>query len=92
MPLRRIVLATGETYHVYNRSIAGEEYLKGKKEEKQLLGLFDYYRFHQKISFSKFKLIPKTEQATYIEIIKRKDPQVKIFAFSLMPDHFHLLL
>lgn len=92
MSSRKIILTVGETYHTYNRSVANEEFLKGKKEERHLLGLLDYYRFPQKISFSKFRVMPKTDQVEYLDRARDNKPLVQIFAFSLMPDHFHLLL
>ena len=90
---RNLILTNGETYHVLNRSIASEEIFINRRELSRALNLIDYYRFPQKLSFSKFKKLSIETRSNYISEIKRKYKAfVEIYTFAFMPDHYHLLL
>lgn len=89
---RRVILATNEIYHIYNRSIAKELIFKSLKDLKRALEVFEFYRFHQEIRFSKFKELPKETKENYLLDLEKKKPIVEIYAFALMPNHFHFLL
>jgi putative transposase len=91
MPYRRIVFTTGEVYHVLNRGIAQAPIFLSPKEYKRFLQLIDYYRFFDlSISFSHFSRLCLKDKKEFKNNLKEK--QVEIFAFCLMPNHFHLLL
>jgi putative transposase len=89
---RNLVFANNEYYHVLNRSIAKEEILSGKREVSRFLALIDYYRYLQKLSFSKYKKLPRELRNLYYNNYKDEKPLVELYAFSLMPDHFHILI
>jgi len=90
---RKEVLATNETYHVFNRTIGGEEIFSGNINMRRIMALTDYYRCPQKLSYSKFKNVLKNEeQIQYLKEVKSLAPLVEIYVFSFMPDHFHFLL
>ncbi|MBU0570116.1 transposase [Patescibacteria group bacterium] len=89
---RKVVLANGETYHIFNRSIASQEILVGRKELQRMLDLIDYYRFPQALSFSKYKNLTSEMKTQYTSNFKKNQPLVEIYAFCFMPTHFHLLL
>lgn len=89
---RREILATGETYHVFNRSVGKEEiFIKGLELERAL-ALLEFYRFPQKLRFSFFKRLQKEIKQEYISGYKTLDALVEIYSFALMPNHFHLLI
>jgi len=88
MPFRKIVFATNQFYHIFNEAVAGESVFSNK----WALELIDFYRFKPQISFSKYKNLNKQEQEKFRKIIFSTPPLVEIYAFSLMPTHFHFLV
>lgn len=86
------LLINGQTYHVLNRSVAKEEILKSKRVLTRALELIDYYRFPQKLRFSYFRRLPTEKKGKYLQWFKKNSPLVEIYAFSFMPNHYHLLL
>lgn len=89
---RKEILATGETYHIYNHSIADEEIFSNQILLKHVLELFDFYRFPQSIRFSKYRQLNKDAQKCYLDRTQKNNPLVEIYAYAIMPNHFHLLL
>lgn len=92
MPRRKEFLVNGEYYHIYNRSTAGITIFSGVRALERALGLLDYYRFPQEIKYSRFLTLGKEEKNIYEKEFRKKEPIVSVFAFSLMPNHYHLLL
>lgn len=92
MPKRRIILANNEIYHIYNKSVANEEIFGNKRNINFTLKLINYYRYPQKLRFSKFKILGSDARKTYWEGVLTKNPFVEIFAYSILPNHYHLLL
>lgn len=92
MPRRKQVLVTNEIYHVFNRSVGHEEILVPVRELTRALDLIDYYRFPQKIRYSQFKVLPRQVKEAYLLNLKKESPLVRIYSFSLMPNHYHLLI
>lgn len=92
MPYRRQILATGEFYHVFNRTANAEKIFIYPKEMNRALKLLNYYRFHSDFSFSHVMRIMEEMKTIILERIYASDPLVEIIAFSMMPTHFHLVL
>lgn len=94
MSQRPVVLANNEIYHVFNRSIAGENIFaqNQKANLNKALEIVDYYRFPQKLRLSKFKSLPAELKKQYLDALGSIIPLVEIYAFAFMPNHFHLLL
>lgn len=90
--LRKTIFANNEIYHVFNRSVAREEIFNGTRGLERIMDLFVFYRFPQRIRFSVFKNLNEESQLKYLEDLRGKPPLVSIFAFALMPDHYHLLM
>ena len=59
MPKRKVVFTNGESYHIYNRSTGAVSIFQGKKIMDRVSSLIDYYRFPQKLRYSKFSTLPK---------------------------------
>lgn len=84
--MRKDLLATGEVYHIFTRSIAGFKIFNNNNEFSRMIGGICYYQKEKPdIRFSKFinSFSPK-------KVIKEN--LVKIIAYCLMPTHLHLIL
>ena len=92
MPKRKFILATNEIYHIYNRSIAKELIFTTSRNLRRALEVTEFYCFPQEMRFSKFKSLPKEAKESYIFDLKKKKPLVEIYAFALMPNHYHFLI
>ena len=93
MSYKQIIFTPFEYYHVYNRSVASEALFSKKADRDRFLDLLDYYRFKQLIRFSKFKSLSHTDKQKYVDLILgQKKPCVEIFCYSLMDNHYHLII
>lgn len=92
MPRRNVVLADGEIYHVFNRSIAKENIFFSQGNLRKAIEIIEYYRFPQKLRLSKFKALPRELKGEYLNAQKNVIPLVEIYCFSFMPNHYHFLL
>lgn len=87
MPLRKTILATGEVYHIFNRSVRGMPIFKGKQESDLFLEATEYYlQPRPPTRFSIYRVQKNKYPLTLTEKI------VTIISFCLMPTHFHFLL
>lgn len=94
MPLRKVILATGEFYHVVNRGVASSLIFTSAWDYQRFLSLLNYYRYSDtSLSFSNFNSLPKEKQVAFWDNLKKDGKLgIEIFAYCLMPNHFHLLL
>src|SRR3972149_9613462 len=94
MPKRKTVLVNNEFYHIFNRSVAQQPIYKNKREYNVFLGALEYYRF-QKVPFrySHFVRLNSTEKISLLNHLYSANKNfVDVYAFCLMPNHYHLLL
>ncbi|KKQ74650.1 MAG: hypothetical protein US94_C0001G0051 [Berkelbacteria bacterium GW2011_GWB1_38_5] len=83
------VYANDHLYHVYNRGVAKQNLFDFDFDYLRLLKTFSFYLENKdKLRLSK---IDKTEIDKILRIEPQK-PLVEIYAYCLMPNHFHLLL
>jgi len=92
MPYRITVFTEGETYHVLNRGVGGIPLFRSPKEYVRFLELIDYYRFDPSLSFSHYDRLSNEEKKNYLKVAQDNPPLVEIYAYCLMPNHFHILL
>lgn len=93
MPIRRYPIVTGEVYHVYNRSVARQPIFDKNYGPARFIELIDFYRFVENtMRYSYFAKLSRKLQSKYLNHLYVSKEQVKILAFCLMPNHFHLLL
>ena len=93
MPYRRTTFATGQVYHVLNRSIASIPIFKTLKDHQRIIESIDYYRFLSPgYSFSHFKLLSKEEQKKHYQKIQSQKQLIEIYSYCIMPNHFHFLV
>ena len=87
MALRRIKFLDKETFHVYNR---------GNSKREIFHDVQDYERFRKMLYICngtkkfKFKDLLKIEKDAYS--FERGKPIVNIMCYTLMPNHFHLMI
>ena len=87
MPQRKIILATGETYHIFNRSVRRMPIFTSKVEFNIFLMAARYYlQINPPVKFSIYR-----EQKNKYEVDLSKT-LVKILGYCLMPDHYHFIL
>ncbi len=90
------MLATGEVYHIFSRSIANFEILNNASEFERMLELLNYYNYPLDTRFSHFLEMQWVQQMGFYKsldtISKDKDQLVQVIAYCLMPTHIHLIL
>ena len=94
MPSRKVVLANDEIYHVVNRGVNYQNIYEHKRDYKRALISIKFYQYDRlPLSLSHFLNLNKDEQQEIFKSIKKKSKKmVDIFAYCLMPNHFHLLV
>lgn len=94
MPCRKIVIATGEIYHIFNRGIARSEIFESKRDYSRFQNIIEFYRFEKTpIPYSHFaRLIFEEKEMVMDKLRAESYPQVELYVDCLMPNHFHLLL
>lgn len=93
MPYRRIIFATGEVYHVFNRGVARTPIFLGKLGYQRFLDLLNYYRYSTvRLSFSHYHRLGWEEKKEYLDTMRKTPPLVEVWTYCLIPNHYHLLL
>ncbi|MDO8618575.1 MAG: transposase [Candidatus Daviesbacteria bacterium] len=88
MPKRTTPLVNGEFYHLYNRGVEKRDIYLNYWDYKRFFKNLYYYQFlGPKPSFSKFT---KSESSLFKPQVENKI--IEIICYSLMPNHFHLLI
>ncbi len=92
---RRITpIITNQVYHIFNRSIAGQPIFSSTYNYQRFLELVNYYRFLSPgLRFSFYNRLPLIEKQKYLREMKQNKPLlIEIYAYCLMPNHYHLLI
>lgn len=89
---RKTVFRNGEFYHVFNRSIASEKVFSTPAQLRRVLDSLEFYLYKQNVKFSIFKTMKLNVKLDYLNEINKTFPLVEIYAFAIMPNHFHILL
>jgi len=92
MSPRKTILATGEFYHIFNRSINNQPIFVNKRDCQRFIDILFFYQKNPKIRFSHFINLPLKERENIFEQLNKNKKLVEILAFVLMPNHFHLML
>lgn len=94
--MRKVPLVTGETYHIFNRSIADFQIFNNSQEFSRITDLMRYYQIENPLRFSDFIELDSVQKEgfnNFLKIIsKDKENIVQIIAYCLMPTHIHLVL
>lgn len=92
--MRKDLLAIGEIYHIFNKSIANYTIFNDDREFLRMLNTIQYYQKQKPdISFSKFlrEMDSMSNSDDFISL-NNKEKLVEIVCYCLMPTHFHLIL
>jgi putative transposase len=90
MHTRKDILAIGEVYHVFNKSIADFKIFNNDFEFLRMFAAIRYYQIEKPpLKFSKFVRKHKENLSNFLH---DKEKIVQIIAYCLMPTHIHLIL
>jgi putative transposase len=94
MPVRRQIIATGETYHVFNRGIDRRTTFFNKREHDRAMQIIRFYQFsNPPLKLSRFLSLPLEDRGKIVqEMEDRNEKLVEFYSFCLMPNHFHFLI
>ena len=92
---RRVTpIITNQIYHIFNRGIASQPIFSSVYDYRRFIELIDYYRYTSPtLRFSFYRRLPdKKKQKYYYDMKNNKSPQIEIFAYCLMPNHYHFVI
>lgn len=90
---RKIAFRNGEIYHVFNRGIDRRSIFTGKREFERAKQLIKFYRHKEiPIRYSQILLQPEELRSKILEGVFKSDRLIDVLSYSLMPNHFHLLV
>lgn len=94
MPYRKIIFINNQYYHIYNQSWKKKIIFSDSQSNIRAISLLRYYQFAGiPFAFSNFNKLLPLHQSKLLENLKRENNSlVKIIAYCLMPNHYHLLL
>lgn len=94
MPYRRVPIVVGQTYHVFNRSIAQQPIFLGTRYYRRGVELLEYYSYLKPgLRFSHYNRLPLQQRNDFLENLKKNGrKQIQLFSFCLMPNHVHFLI
>jgi putative transposase len=94
MPQRQVPIVPGEIYHVFNRSIAREPIFLSDRHYQRAIDVIEYDRyFDLPFRFSHYNRLASEQKKDILRSLQIKAQfKVEVFAFCLMPNHFHFLL
>lgn len=94
MPGREIVFINNEIYHIFNKTIDNKKIFSNSSHCCLFLNLLEYYRSTlPRLSYSAFRKLNTNMQSIFERQLNiQKYHQVEIYAYCLMPNHFHILL
>lgn len=92
--IRRFPIANGEVYHLFNRSIARQPIFTKLRDFQRFLDVLDFYRYKRPpLRYSHYQRLAQQQKAELLKRLYETGEQiVEIYAFALMPNHFHLLV
>lgn len=94
MPARKTILAIGEIYHIFNRSVESRPIFKIRRDHLRAIETIDFYRYSDwPIKLSKFRVLNIEEKQLLEKRIKSESKKmVRLLSYCLMPNHIHFLL
>lgn len=94
MSYRRHPIYPNQIYHVFNRGIAQQPIFFGERDYQRFTEVCDFYRFIKPdMRFSYYNRLSQDEKSNFIRGLRDKGQRlIEIYAFCLIPNHFHFLL
>src|SRR3990172_8905565 len=81
-------------YHIYNRSLQERQKIfLSKRDYQRFLSLLVYYQFKHPLSYAQFEQFSLHHHFLDLGgLEKQGEKRVKLLAYVIMPNHFHLLI
>lgn len=94
MPSRKVYFRNGYFYHLYNRSIDGQDIFKDKRDIKRYFWTIGFYRYkNAPLRLSHFLNLKLEDRNDILGLLKKKNELViEILNYAIMPNHYHLLV
>ncbi|MFZ5366283.1 MAG: transposase [Patescibacteria group bacterium] len=93
MPYRTTPLVDEQIYHVFNRGVADQPMFTRKRDCERFLQTLWFYHFAKPpVRLSKFNNLSQELKLEIEKQLSHLKPSISLYAFCLMPNHFHLLL
>lgn len=94
MSYRLTPLITGETYHIFNRSIARQPIFNTKVDYLRGVETLKFYCYTKPgLRFSYYKRLPTEQRTSFWNNLQQNgQKQVQLLAFCLMPNHVHFMI
>ena len=91
---RKNPLATGEVYHVFNKSIAGFVIFNNQTDYNRMISTIRYYQAENHANrLSRFiELNENNFDEALDKYLRNKSKHVEIIAYCIMPTHIHLII
>lgn len=93
--MRKVPLTTNEIYHIFNRGVNKDKIFFSEKDYKRFyLAAIHYKTKSTKFSYETNDPVSSAsgDVSSASGKFKDKEAKVQIFAYSLMPNHFHFLV
>ena len=92
--MRKTIFANEEVYHVFNLGVERRPIFTAKREYDRALLALNFYRFRDlPMGLAEFLRLEQGERVSFFsQLLQKGEKQVDVFASSLMPNHFHLLV
>lgn len=88
---RNVIFATDQIYHIYNRTVGEENCFVSQYQLRKILEIVQFYLYEQEIRFSEYNKLSVEQQQVY-SLHHSRYPVIEIYAFAIMPNHFHFLV
>lgn len=86
-------LVSGQTYHVFSRSIAGYVIFNDSDEYNRFIEVMNYYvKERPSLRYSQYTNLSEEYQSNLKELHATQKDLVDIIAFCVMPTHVHFIL
>lgn len=94
MTYRNPLIATGEYYHVFNRSVASQPIFLRKNDYERALSVVEFYNYTRPgLRFSFYHRLTPEGKKHFLDNLKSTHKREnQILAYCLMPNHVHFLL
>ena len=87
------IFSEGDFFHVFNKSIAGFQIFKDAFNIKRFINTLEYYNQNPSPKLNLSRFMRANKDHTFSGILHNQNTiYIKILAYCIMPDHYHLLV
>ncbi len=93
MPIREMPFETGSYYHIFNRGVDRFSIFRTATEYRHFISALEFYRYIKTpIKFSHYCSVSNEAAGLVRQKQELGGTHISVFAYALMPNHFHLLV